>query len=121
MKVFNELVFDETVRGTTEVLSRPEFDDVLGQADEIVYEVEVEESGGTSPTLTLRHHSSNSGKGFVAQSALVTTADISTNQLPYRDVKAQTTVLGAKGRLGIALGGTLPTARVRVWACGRSK
>lgn len=121
MKIFEELIFDQTVRSTTEVLSRPEFDELLGKADEIVYEVEVEESSGSAPTVSFRHHSSNSGKGFVAQSLLINAADISTNALPYRNVVAQTTVIGGRGRVGITLGGTTPTARVRVWACGRTK
>ncbi len=50
MRLFTHLVFDQIVRGTETAFSPPEFNDSLGKAAKLVYEVEVEESGGTSPT-----------------------------------------------------------------------
>ena len=123
MKVFSELVFDAFVRGTTEVYSAPQFNETLGKADDIVLEVEVEEAAGSSPTVTVAHYHSISGKGFAASSgtALFNLIDISAP--PYRDVKTQSGPLGGLGRIGVKLGASsgTPTARVRVWAVGRSK
>lgn len=120
MRAFNELVFDQTVRGTTaEVFSAATWDEVLGRADALVYEIEVEEASGSTPTLTVRHHHSCSGKGFVPLADLVTTASLST--LPVRSVVAQVGPLAGLGRVGVSLGAAsgTPVARVRIWATGR--
>lgn len=118
MRAFNTLVMDQVVRGTTEVTSPAEFDDQLGKADTLSVEVEVEDSSGTSPTLTARMLHSNSGKDFVGLSNFIAAASISS--LPYRDLETITGPLGAKLRVGITLGGTNPSGRVRVWVCGRT-
>jgi hypothetical protein len=54
---FNQLVFDRTVRGTIEVFTSAELNELLGRADEAVVEIEVSEAGGTSPTISLRGRS----------------------------------------------------------------
>ncbi len=118
MRLFNVLVFDQLVRGTAEVTSAPEFNDLLGKASQLVYEIEVEEASGTSPTISFRHKESNSGKGFVARPNLVTTQAL--DALPYRDVKFQVGPLGGLGQAAVQLGGTTPTARVRIWVTGWS-
>lgn len=123
MRLASILVFDQIVRGTTEAVSAPEHNDALGKADELTYEFEVEDAGGTSPTLSARHLHSNSGRRFIGLSNLVTNQALSpaSSALPYRDIKTQSGPLGALGQVGITLGGTDPWARVRVWACTRSK
>lgn len=118
MRLFTTLVFDQVVRGTGEVVSPPEFNDLLGKARDLVYEVEVEEAAGTSPTISVRHKHSNSGKGFVALANLLTT--VALDNLPFRDVKAQPGPLGGQGQIAVQLGGTNPTARVRIWVTGWS-
>lgn len=118
MRAFNELVFDQTVRGNAEVTSSPTYDDLLGKADQVVYEVEVEEASGTSPTISMRHLHSNSGKGFIGLADLISAVSLAS--LPYREVKTQSGPLGGKGRVGVILGGTNPVARVRIWATGRT-
>ena len=119
MRAFNQLVFDQIVRGTVEVVSSADFNDVLGRADELTYEIEVEDATGTNPTISVRHLHSNSGKGFIGLANLLTNAALST--LPFRDVKTQVGPLGGLGQVGVTLGGTTPVARVRIWACGRKK
>ena len=119
MRAFNQLVFDQTVRGTTEVVSSMEYADLLGKADDLVYEVEVDDSSGTTPTLTLRHLHSVSGRGFIGLAAIVSGASIASP--PYRNVAAQAGPLGGLGQVGITLAGTNPVARVRVWATGRTR
>lgn len=118
MRLFTTLVFDQIVRGTSEVVSPPEFNDLLGKAHELVYEFEVEEASGTTPTITARHKHSNSGKFFVALANSLTTVTLDT--LPYRDIKTVSGPFAAQGQIGVVLGGTTPTARVRIWATGWS-
>lgn len=119
MRAFNELVFDGTVRGVLDVYSSSDFNDRLGRADELTYEVEVEEASGTAPTITVRHLHSNSGRAFIGLSAFVSGGSLAS--LPFRDVKTVTGPLGGLGQVGVTLGGTSPVARVRIWACGRTR
>lgn len=119
MRAFTQLVLDQTVRGTIEVVSSVEYADQIGKADDLVYEVEVDDSSGTSPTLTLRHLHSVSGRGFIGLPAAITAASIATP--PYRNVAVVSGPLGGLGQVGITLGGTSPVARVRVWATGRTR
>ena len=118
MRVFSELIFDDVIRGTGEVYSSPGFNELLGKADEVVYELYVSVSSGTSPTVTLRHLHSCSNQGtFTGLSSLINGASISS--VPYQNVVQQTGPLGGYGKAGITLGGTNPTARIRIWATGR--
>ncbi len=119
MRLFTHLVFDQIVRGTETAFSPPEFNDSLGKAAKLVYEVEVEDSGGTSPTITVAHWHSNSGKGFVALTALVSAQSVA--DPTYRALVAQSGPLGCQGRVAVTLGGTSPFARVRIWATGWSE
>ncbi|HNH48190.1 MAG TPA: hypothetical protein PKY30_14200 [Myxococcota bacterium] len=118
MRLFTVLVFDQIVRGTSEVVSSSEHNDLLGKAHDLVYEVEVEEATGTTPTLSLRHKVSNSGKGFIPMTDLLTTVALDT--FPYRNIARQTGPLGAMGQVAVQLGGTSPVARVRIWVTGWS-
>jgi hypothetical protein len=119
MRLFNILVMDQIVRGTGEVFSSSDFNEVLGRASDLVYEVEVEDAGGTSPTISVRHLMSNSGKDkFVGLANLINGDSLAT--LPYRNIKAQVGPLAGLGQVGVTLGGASPWARVRIWATGRS-
>jgi hypothetical protein len=120
MRKFNVLLMDRTIRGTQEVLTTNEFNDLLGSADEVVYEIEVSEAGGTTPAVSLRHLHCNSNEdlGFKGLTNLINQQSLAT--LPYRDVVMQAGPLGGLGKAGVKLDGTTPTARVRLWACGRT-
>lgn len=87
-----------------------------------MYEVEVEESsGGPGITITCRHFDSNSGKAFVAKAPSFVNGE-SIDNLPFRAIKVQPGPFASMGQVGVKLtGGTSPTARVRIWACGRVK
>ena len=117
MRSFNELVFDQFVRGVVEVVSSAEFNELLGRADQLTFEIEVEDASGTSPTISVRYLHGNSGKGFIGLANFITNASLAS--LPFRDVKTQVGPLGGLGQVGVTLGGTNPVARVRIWACGR--
>lgn len=120
MRLFNQLVFDQTVIGTTEVVSPPEYNALLGKAYDLVYEIEVEQQSSlTTATLTVRHKHSNSGKTFIGLTDLVTSVSLAS--LPYTAVKTQTGPLAALGQVGVKLGAATDTARVRIWASGFSR
>ena len=84
MRLFNLLVFDQLVRGNTEVVSPVEFNDPLGKAFDLVFEVEVEESSGTTQTITVKYKTSNSGKAFKDVATIVSAG--SPSPLPYRAI-----------------------------------
>ena len=117
MIAFSELVFDQLVR-SGEAFSSAKFDELLGSAYDLTLEAEVEESSGTNPTITVNVHHSNSGKSFVSLAAVISGASISAP--PYRSLASQSGPFGKLVRIGVVLGGTSPTARVRVWATGRT-
>ena len=124
MRAFNQLVFDVQVSGLAAVSTKDDFAELLGKADDLVLEVEVESSTGTLPTLTLDVFHCNSGKVYQAATngTIITAESIAT--APYRKIaiyaKTSTQILGSLVQLRITLGGTGPGARVRIWACGRT-
>lgn len=120
MLLFNELIFDDLIRGTTEIVTSSKFNALLGRADELAFEFVISEGSGTSPTLLAkyRHSCSNDGT-FTAASTLINGESIS--NLPYQKVATQTGPLAAYGQLSLKLDGTgTVTARMRVWASGRA-
>ncbi len=119
MRLFTTLVFDQIVRGAAEVASPPEFNELLGKAYEIYYEVEVEESSGTTQSITVKHKMSNSGKGFLNHVTVINAA--STAAPPYRGGGAVTGPLGRLGQVGVTLGHADAVSRVRIWATGWSR
>lgn len=120
MTLFTELVFDQIVRGNTEVYSSSKFEELLGSAYDLTLEVESEETTGTPADITVKLHHSNSGKGFVQLATLIN-ASTGITSPPYRSIASQAGPFARQVRVGITLGsGSSPTARVRVWATGRS-
>lgn len=119
MRIFTTLVFDQTVRGSAEVVSSAEFDELLGKAYDLYYEVEVEESSGTTQTITVKHKMGNSGKGFLNHVTVVNGASIASP--PYRGGGAVSGPLGRLGQVGVTLGHADAVARVRVWVTGWSR
>ncbi len=119
MIAYTELVIDQVVRGNTEIFSFPQFNEVLGSADNMTLEVEVEETNGSPASITVKWYHSISGKGFATLGTPVN-ADTGITSLPYRALANQAGPSGKLGRVSVTLnGGTSPTARVRVWVTGR--
>lgn len=120
MIVFTELVFDQLVRGlNTEVFSSPKFDELLGSAYDLTFELEVEETTGSPNDITLKVYHSNSGKGFVSVSTVINAASVTS--LPYRGLASQAGPLAKFVRTSVSLGNSgTPSARVRIWATGRT-
>jgi hypothetical protein len=127
MRIFNQLVFDGYVSGTTEsVFSASEYYPLLGLADQLSVSGYTAQVTGTSPTLTVRVEQSFDNVRWQNRNA---TAEINAATL---STTTETNVQGqdnsptsrptlAFARLKITLGGTTPTAQVRLWVTGRDR
>jgi len=128
MRIFNELVFNGYVTGTTDMFSEARFQDLLGLADQLSLGGYTAQVTGTNPKLTVEIQQSFDKVRWQARS---TTPEISAVTL--QTGPTETPVHGHDGdpasppafprlafvRLRIALTGTSPTAQVRIWATGR--
>jgi hypothetical protein len=127
MRLFNQCVFDSYVSSTNATYSDPQFDAMLGSAEKLVLQVIADQVSGTSPTITVRlEHSAdrrswgnkNSGNAEINGSSL--TSGSGSSQSVVGSDAGSTPGLGFS-RLNIAMGGTTPGARLRVFATGRAE
>ena len=122
MQVFHILVYDDAVEGTTAVYSDPRHNAELTAADALQIMGVVSQVGGSTPTITVQLEHSADNRNFVNKSgtAEIDAASLSTTALTvvsgYDDGAVPT---GGFARLRIALGGSSPEARVRLWVTGR--
>jgi hypothetical protein len=127
MKVFNQLVFEGYISGTTNVFSDSQHNALLGTVDQLSVSGYTAQVTGTSPTLTVQVEQSfdnirwqnRNGTAEIAAAALATGATETNVQGQDGNPTARPTLCFV--RLRIALGGTTPTAQVRLWATGRDR
>lgn len=123
MRAFTRLVFDDQVAGTTAVFTPDAYSDLIGSASRLAIQAVAGNISGSSVTLTVRVQSSLDGRNWSYKSA--------TPEIDTRGITAGTTATEAgtdsgqtpslgKVRLSIALGGTTPSAQLRVWVTGRN-
>ncbi len=117
MLVYNEVVFDENLSGTSNWYTSDVYSAVLASADYLRLIGLATQVTGTGPTVTIVLEHSADGQTWVAASTLVNAAALSNNLT----VTAQSVeeLLGL-ARLRITLGGTSPTCRLRVGVTGRA-
>ena len=124
MQIFNQLVFEGFVTGSTTVYSDSSFDSIIGQANQISIAGYTAQVAGTSPTLTLQLEHSFDQVRWQNRNA---TPEISATTL---STSAETIFQGMDGdpqarpalpfaRIRITLAGTNPSAQVKLWATGR--
>lgn len=126
MRIFNELVFDGFITGTTIVYTDPKFDLLIGQPDQLSISGYATQSVSTSPTITVQvEHSfdqvrwrARNATPEVNAVALLPAAE-QLFQAPDGDSQARPALPFA--RLAITLGSSsgIPSCQVRIWACGR--
>lgn len=121
--LFREKIFSGIVPGTAEVFSDGTLDDLLGQAEILVFEFYIDSTSGTSPTLTAVVYESNTRRKWTSYADLLTTQAISST-LPdvlsgSCGMTGATAVKGAFARLGLSTPSGV-TARVDVYVTGRS-
>lgn len=123
MRAFTRLVFDDQVAGTAAVFTSDAYSDLIGSASRLAIQAVAGNISGSSVTLTVRVQSSLDGRNWSYKSA--------TPEIDTRGITAGTTATEAgadngqtpslgKVRLSVALGGTTPSAQIRVWVTGRN-
>jgi len=120
-RIGNITVIDQVVEGAAMIESDPAHYDMIGRADSFTVQVYVSNSGGTSPTITVTYQASNDGRSWITKQTLLSAVNIATT--PYESMTDSTTdiVNGAQGKLTVQLGGTNPTAYVRIVICLRTE
>lgn len=117
MRLFCELVYEGYISGTNEVRTASKYNDLLGRADEIVYEVTYGGVTGSSPTVTVAHYHSSCNDGtFPQKGVAINAVSIGSGTSAIGSVSGP---LAAYGQAGIQLGGTTPAAQIRLYATGR--
>jgi len=114
------VLVDQVISGNASVESDPKYNDALGEGDTYTIQTYVANSAGTSPTITLKVQGSNDGRSWVDRQTVLNAVSISST--PYEDITDSTTdiVVTSQGKVQVNLGGTNPSAYVRVVACTRS-
>jgi hypothetical protein len=124
MRLHVTQVFDDAVVGTGNVYTSPEFEELLGLADRSAIQAVADQVSGTTPTLTVsfehgtdgRNWSAKNGTAEINAQALVSNA---TNNLT--GTEAGSNPSHGRARLRIALAGTTPQARLRIYVTGRTR
>jgi hypothetical protein len=124
MQKFNTLVFDESLSGTgTTWYSDADFSDMLGECDSLAIEARTTNVSGTSPTLTVQVEHSADNQNWLS---LAGTAEI--NAQAIANDTAIVPIIGSSSviplgfvRLRVALGGTTPACRLKIYATGRQR
>ena len=126
MRIFNQLVFEGYVNGTSSVYSNPAYNDLLGSTDQLSITGYTAQVAGTANLTVQIEHSADNIRWINRNG---TTAEIAGSTL---STSAETTVQGHDGdpnarptlgfaRLRIALGGTTPSGQLRLWVVGRDR
>lgn len=116
--------FEEFVVGTASVYTGAQFNESLGMYDMVAIQAVVDQVAGTSPDLTVAIEGSNDQRNWVAKNG---TAEISAEPLSssatnvFVGTDAGSTPSLAFVRLKITLGGTNPSAHVKISVCLRDK
>jgi len=127
MRLFNDVVFDEYISGTTEVFLPSRFYAELGQAEQMAIAIRVTEvpsSGVTSPTITTNWYTSNDGVNWLSGTTINGSAlNIGSETLFTDNIGDSSSAWGAYMRCGIVLGssGGTPAAHVRMTICGHAE
>ncbi len=114
------IVIDQVIDGTTPIETDPAHYEMLGRADSYTVQVYVSNSAGTNPTITVTYQASNDGRSWISKQTVLSSQDITST--PYESMTDSTTDMknGAQGKLLVQLGGTTPSAYVRVSVCLRT-
>ena len=123
MRILNLKVFDDLISGTTaNWLSSSEFDSAIGKADGFAMQTVTTGVAGIQPTLTILTEHSCDGENWVwsENDDLINRTPITedSSYLNFSNVCA-IPALGAFVRFRVALGGTSPACRLKLYVTGR--
>ncbi len=124
MRIYHQLVFDDTVEGTTAVYTSPEWDDLLATTESVVLAVYATQVAGTSPRLTIKSEFSADQRNWTPT---LLTPEVNSQPLSTSGPTSVLTFASSAGivtgfrRLQISLTGTTPRAYLRVFVTGRDQ
>jgi len=125
-RLFNELVFDEYIEGTSSVYSSQEWNALLGSADKTALHAisDTQSAGSGNPSLSVQLEVSGDGRNFTAKNGTAeingATITVGSGQISSLGTDAGTTPSLGFARLKVTLGGSTPKVHVRIYACGRT-
>lgn len=129
MRILAEQLFDKDIAGAGVTwYTGAEYNDVLGAADALVFQVLVANVSGTFPTLTVGVEHSSDNQHWVSIMPVSQTGVPEIDALPISDNQSlmiykdgfENGVLLAYIRLAVSLGGSDPACRLKLFACGRT-
>ena len=119
MRLFNELVFNGLVSGPTLLRSDPRFNELLGRARVLVFQVVVEDSSGTDPLLTVKYSGANDNQSFEDRLTVMNAVNVGTVPKVHSDEYGLSNVNDGFGMLTLAMDAAGKAATVKIYACGR--
>jgi len=124
MNVFSQVVFDGPLTGTTAVYTSPQLNALIASAEKYMLQARVAQVAGTTPALKVTMERSNDGNDFEngnnPQSKLISVPlNPNTTETFYGQDLGTSTVGGSFARLTITLGGTNPSAHLKLILTGR--
>lgn len=112
-------VFDDMVYGTTKVYSSTRWNKVLAEPEQLVVQAVADQTGGSSPALTIELEHSTDQINWTRKSTLVTGSTPAGATTTFFGVDDGSSPGGAFARLAITLSGGTPSAHLTITCCGR--
>jgi hypothetical protein len=122
MKVYHQLVFDDTVEGNTATFTRPEWNELLATTEVIVLAVYATQVAGTNPRLTIKSEFSADERNWTPSQLAPEVSSLALIGPTSALASASSAgIVAGFRRLQISLGGTTPRAYLRIFATGRDQ
>ena len=122
MRKMNFVVFDDYIPSNVQVFTAQSLNDRLGLFDKLSIEAVADNVAGTSPTITVQIQHSSDNRNWVNKN---TTAEINAAGISVGSTTpnagSDTSSAASLGfvRLAITLGGSSPSAHVKIWVTAR--
>jgi hypothetical protein len=117
MRLFNLLVYEGWVPGNVEVFSTAEYNEILGRADDLRFQINVMDGTGATPLLTAKYYQSNNNQEFESNNTLHN-ATIASYPTTVWGGSNSAVTNGGYGKVGL-ISDSGKKLYVRVWAVGR--
>ena len=120
-RVYTKDVFNEVLSSTITQFTLQEDYDLLGRADRISMQLHVTNASGTTPTLTVKlWGSSDGGKNWVTVTTPWSLLALTVGGVTDAVVDTGSTILPSLLKFEFQLGGTNPSAYVKLSVTGRT-
>lgn len=115
------LAFDDFVMSTTTVYTTQALNETLGAFDKLTIQAVADQIAGTSPTVTVRIEHSGDQRNWVVKNGTAEINAFGITVATPTTIGGDTSLVGSMGfvRLSLTLGGTSPTAHIKLWVTAR--